>query len=232
MLGNSSKTLSHGMGVALWAVLAGFSLGAQKPGSGTDRSLEFQVDGMTCGLCSEAATRALQKISGVTGAKVDLESTKGSLRARREVRADEVRKALEPLGLEARFSGEPRIAPLSEEEKAGLDIRLASRGEEVRIADHLARGKITIFDYYADWCGPCHLLSPRLERLVRDNDGIALRKIDISDWESPAAKQATRDFKLPGLPYVRVFGPGGKHIGDVHGNHIEKVETLIRKSRQ
>ncbi len=122
------------------------------------------------------------------------------------------------------------VESLSEAEKAGLDIETASKGEALSIRDHLAAGKTTIFDYYADWCGPCHLLSPKLERLVLEYQNLALRKVDIGDWETEVAKQATKEFGLPGLPYVRIYGPSGKLVGTVHGNRIEEVEEIIRKS--
>ena len=103
-----------------------------------------------------------------------------------------------------------------------------SHGNAIRIKDHLARGKVTIFDYYADWCGPCHLLSPKLERLVLRYENVALRKVDLVDWKSKAARQATREFKLPGLPFTQVYDDRGKLLGQVEGNAIEEIEKLIR----
>ncbi len=56
---------------------------------------------------------------------------------------------------------------------------------------------------------------------------MAVRKIDVVSWESEAARQATREFKLPGLPYVRVYGPDGRVLGVVSGNDISKIRALL-----
>lgn len=193
--------------------------------------LEFSVAGMTCAGCARTATDALKNISGVREAKVDFDSKKASVTANRNVGRDEVRQALGALGFEVLFPGEHLVRPLSPEEKEGLDIAVASNGGRVKVKDHLAAGKITIFDYYAEWCGPCHLLTPKLERLVLGHETLALRKVDISDWKSAAAQQATIEFGLPGLPFVRIFDSDGKLLGQVHGNKIDEVLAIVRQRK-
>jgi thiol-disulfide isomerase/thioredoxin len=121
----------------------------------------------------------------------------------------------------------PAQSRLSEEEVARLDVRTISHGEAVRLEEHLVAGKVTIFDYYADWCGPCLLLGRDLERLLASRSDLALRKIDIMNWESEAARQALREFKLQGIPYVRVFGPRGKFLGAVSENDVAQVRALL-----
>ena len=193
------------------------------------QSFEFEVKGMTCDTCAGTATGLLADVPGVHDARVDFETASGVVLADEGVTASAIRSALSSYGFEARFPGDDPAdsVPLSEEERSGLDIRTVSHGEVVNINAELAPEKVTIFDYYADWCGPCHLLTPKLERLVKRYGNVALRKVDIVDWESEAAKQATREFRLSGLPYVRVYGPDGRALGSVVGNHVEQVEALI-----
>ena len=71
--------------------------------------------------------------------------------------------------------------PLPEEVRAGLDMATVSQGERVRIKRHLAPGKLTIVEYYADCCGPCRLPGLKLERLVLRHENVALRRIEVSD---------------------------------------------------
>ncbi len=204
-----------------------------EPRAGKHSGIEqFLVAGMDCTDCAKHAMEVLKNIPEVYRAEVVFNSKQATIEASRRISKNEVRQALGTLGLEARFSGDLVIHPLSEEEKVGLDIKTASRGEDIQLQDHLAPGKTTIFDYYADWCGPCQLLSPKLERLLLKYKHLALRKVDIRNWETKAAKQATKAFGLPGLPYVRIYGPKGKVLGVVHGNHIEKIEEIIARSQK
>lgn len=190
--------------------------------------LEFTISGMTCQNCATTATGVLNKIPGVTTANVVFDSETGSVLGASTLTRDDIHQALGKLGFEVTFASDSLVPPpLTADERALLDIRLATRGQKFNIKDHLVSGKFTIFDYFARWCGPCLLLTPKLERLVANNDNIALRTVDIVDWKSDAAKQATKKFRIRGLPYVRVYGPDGKFLGEVVGNKIEQVETLI-----
>ena len=47
-------------------------------------------------------------------------------------------------------------------------------------------GKLVLFDFYADWCGPCRQISPHLERLAQSDPDVVLVKVDIVDWGPPA----------------------------------------------
>lgn len=49
---------------------------------------------------------------------------------------------------------------------------------------------ITIIDYYADWCGPCQVISPTLEKLEGEYTGkLKIEKVDV-DAESAKAQEA------------------------------------------
>ena len=194
-------------------------------------SINFEIIGMTCQMCVDNAEKALRGIDGVKSAKVDLDSNRAEVLATRKIENAEIRRALAKHGFDAGFSDDP-FPRMPAEERAKLDIRIASKGEAFTLDKHLAKGKVTIVDFWAEWCGPCHALTPKLERLVRDVDGVALRTIELPSWQAESAKQATREFKLPGLPYVRVYGPNGRFVGAVTGNAIEKVKQLIKSAHQ
>ena len=38
---------------------------------------------------------------------------------------------------------------------------------------------LVIVDYYADWCAPCKMMGPVLDRLQADHPDIILEKVDI-----------------------------------------------------
>jgi thiol-disulfide isomerase/thioredoxin len=86
------------------------------------------------------------------------------------------------------------------------DIRTLPAGEAVDLAARSAPGKVTIFDFYAEWCSPCGLITPELEKLVhRRHTEIALRKVDVIGWGSDAAVQQQIEY----LPYLAVVDENG-----------------------
>lgn len=100
------------------------------------------------------------------------------------------------------------------------DIRLVGQGREVALEEHLAPGKLVLFDFYADWCAPCRTLTPRLETLTRQfPDRLALRKIDVVDWESPVARQ----HGIGSLPHLVLFGPDGTRLAEGDANRVLRV---------
>ena len=216
-------------------LLVGLSaVGALTPAAASDTAdqpttLVFRVLGMHCGDCADRATKTLATVPGTLEPTVDFDSKEGRVRSDGTVTKQQIRDSLATLGFEVRFGNETLDSdPLPETIRAGLDIQTVSHGEKIRVKDHLAAGKITIFDYYAEWCGPCHLLSPKLERLVLKYENVALRKLDLVDYDSKLAAQATREFRMPGLPFTRVFNDRGKLLGQIHGNRLEDIEAIVR----
>ncbi len=75
-----------------------------------------------------------------------------------------------------------------------------------------------VVDFYADWCGPCRMLSPMLERLASEFDGeIKFVKINTDD-----EVELTEAFKVSGLPTL-LFMDDGKPIGQSAGLPDEDV---------
>ncbi len=191
-------------------------------------TFRFAVYGMSCDTCAGKASSKLRELRGVVRAGVDFDSKTATVDVEKgALTLGDIQSALGTLGFEALPQGEQPTLPLSDAEKKTLDIQSLRQGERLDLRKNLAQGKVTLFDYYADWCGPCHLLTPKLERLVFKYENVALRKVDIGTWESDAAEQASSEFELPGLPFTRVFDSHGKLLGQVHGNQIEQIEAIV-----
>jgi thioredoxin 1 len=63
-----------------------------------------------------------------------------------------------------------------------------------------------LVDFWADWCTPCHALSPHLERVVKELDGaIRLAKLEVDEGEN--MRLAGR-YSLRGFPTVILFRNG------------------------
>jgi len=60
-----------------------------------------------------------------------------------------------------------------------------------------------IVDFYADWCGPCKMLSPVLEQLALEHTEVKIAKVNID--EEPALAER---YRVRGIPYVAMFRNG------------------------
>jgi thiol-disulfide isomerase/thioredoxin len=100
---------------------------------------------------------------------------------------------------------------------AGLDEReLARGGQLVPLAP--VPGRITVFDFWADWCVPCVALDRELAQVARRHpEDVAVRKIEVVDTDSPAwaAYLAPGGFQLP---HVKLYGRDGKLVWERSGS--------------
>ncbi len=68
-----------------------------------------------------------------------------------------------------------------------------------------------IVDFYADWCGPCKMLSPVLEQLAVEHTDVKIAKVNVD--EEPVLAER---YRVRGIPYVAMFR-GGKLAEQVVG---------------
>jgi thioredoxin 1 len=58
--------------------------------------------------------------------------------------------------------------------------------------------KPCLIDFYADWCGPCKMVSPILEELAQEYDG----KVDIYKIDTDAEQELAGAFGIRSIPSV------------------------------
>jgi copper chaperone CopZ len=196
-------------------------------------TVRFTVIGIDCAACAPPIVKALKGVSGVADAKVDWKAGVATVEVPEGFDRAKLRDAVAAIGYEAVFDGEARkdLLPLPEEERRGLDIKSATDGARIDLKTVVVPGKVTVLDYWAEWCSPCHLLDARLQHLVKANPDIAVRRVNVGKWDNDAARQATREFRLEALPYVRVYDAKGKFVGAVTGGSWDDVLKTIEKAR-
>lgn len=77
----------------------------------------------------------------------------------------------------------------------------------------------TLVDFYADWCGPCRMLTPVLEKVSKDVQGQAvIAKLDIDH-----AQRIASTYKVTSVPTLILFKEG-KEVGRLVG--LRDAETV------
>ncbi len=75
----------------------------------------------------------------------------------------------------------------------------------------IAQG-VTLIDFYADWCGPCRMLAPVLEKVASELQGQAtIAKVDIDHYEELAIEH-----DITSVPTMILF-KDGKEAGRLVG---------------
>ncbi len=114
--------------------------------------------------------------------------------------------------------------------RAGADLRrLSEAGEDVPSLDvHAVAGKVTVFDFYADWCSPCRKVDLHLYRILNARDDLAVRKLNVSSWDSALAKRHLS--AVPSLPYFVVFGPDRRLRTTLAGFDLPALDRAIAEA--
>ena len=110
----------------------------------------------------------------------------------------------------------------------GADVVWLSRaGEDVPELDaHAVAGKVTVFDFYADWCAACRKVDGHVYKRIANGDtALAYRKLNIVEWESALGQRYLRN--VPSLPYVVVYGRSGKRVTVLHGADLAALDRAI-----
>ncbi len=99
-------------------------------------------------------------------------------------------------------------------------------GAQITVDQVLVPGKITVVDFYADWCKPCRELSPFLEKMAKVDPDVYLRKVNIVKWGTPITKQ----FAINSVPDVRVFDRYGRIVGRPSYN-LNEIASFVKRSK-
>jgi thiol-disulfide isomerase/thioredoxin len=111
----------------------------------------------------------------------------------------------------------------------GADVAdVGKNGERVDLVP--VPGKLTIFDFWAEWCEPCKKLEPVLVDIARAHpDRVAIRRVEVIDWDSPVADQHLTPGGF-GLPHLKIYDVQGRRVFE-QSSAPGKLEALIDQVR-
>ena len=91
----------------------------------------------------------------------------------------------------------------------------------------LNSGKPMVVDFWAEWCGPCRMVGPIIEELVKEYEGkVVIGKVDVD-----ANDEITSKFGIRNIPTILFFKNGeivDKQVGATQKSAlIEKIDKLL-----
>lgn len=68
-----------------------------------------------------------------------------------------------------------------------------------------------LIDFYADWCGPCRMLSPTVDEIAEEREDIVVGKINVDD--EPELAEAFGVSSIPTLVVMRSGKVAAQSVG-------------------
>lgn len=88
-------------------------------------------------------------------------------------------------------------------------------------------GKPFVVDFWAEWCGPCKLISPIMDELAVEYEGqIIIGKVNVDENEDLSIKYGIRN--IPTLLFFKNKELTDKFVGAVSKETLEeKIKSLL-----
>lgn len=89
-----------------------------------------------------------------------------------------------------------------------------------------AQGPVMV-DFYADWCGPCKMMAPLVERMAEKYaDQIKIGKLNVEEAMEISDKYNVRN--IPTFIFFKDGQPISTHVGGMSAAELEeKIKTFI-----
>lgn len=79
-----------------------------------------------------------------------------------------------------------------------------------------------LIDFYADWCGPCQMIMPEIEKLDAMADGFKVCKVNVD-----AAGELAAEFGVRSIPALFVVKGGTVVAGNDDMNQVERTADAL-----
>lgn len=82
---------------------------------------------------------------------------------------------------------------------------------------------VTLVDFYADWCGPCKMVSPIVDEIANEYEDITVGKVNVDESNALAAK-----YGVVSIPTIIVFDGGKERTRIVGYKPKEDIFALLK----
>ena len=129
------------------------------------------------------------------------------------------------------------------EGKPFVDFEVTYDGKTTRLSDYVGKGKYTLVDFWASWCGPCMREIPVIKEIYNQYHDKGLQVLGVATWDEPEnTMRAIEQQQIPwptilnsqsigsdaygisGIPCIILFGPDGTIVSrDARGDDLKAV---------
>ncbi|KAH0948283.1 hypothetical protein HN011_011327 [Eciton burchellii] len=103
------------------------------------------------------------------------------------------------------------------------EVVLIQNSEDLKSRLDKAGTDLVVVDFFAVWCGPCKMISPKIEELSKELQHVVFLKVDVDECEDLAA-----EYDITSMPTF-VFIKEGKVLESFAGANFEKLKNTIEK---
>ena len=91
--------------------------------------------------------------------------------------------------------------------------------------DTLISNGVTLVDFYAEWCGPCKMISPILEEISNERNDFKIVKVNVDNYPSLATR-----YGIMSIPTMIVFKDSMEVDKNIGFLPKEEIISLIEKN--
>jgi len=191
----------------------------------------ISLQGVSCQSCGVHSVDALKKTDGVFEASFDMATVELAVSYNPKQQTPQtLAQVVSALGYKTVVGAGQGAYTETTKFSAEADLKvLTNTGKTLELEEHLVAGKVTVFDFFAVWCGPCKRVDKAMSKILASAPDVAYRKINIVDWKSDVAKRYLG--KIPELPYVVIYGKDGQKVTEIAGLDLVRLRTSIQQAR-
>lgn len=196
----------------------------------TARTTKLSLHNIDCAECAADVRTEVEKTHKVYDLKFDKKRVVLTLVVDGTVSDEMLIAAAKRAGIEAKpgDAGGSYLADAKAPEGADVAIVVKDGADYPDLTKALAPGKVTVVDFYADWCGPCRKVDDHIKKRMAERKDLAYRRFNVVDWDTPLAQRHLKN--IPELPYVLVFDGKGARVAAINGADLAELDAAIKKA--
>uniref|UniRef100_A0A194AK15 Thioredoxin n=1 Tax=Pinctada fucata TaxID=50426 RepID=A0A194AK15_PINFU len=82
---------------------------------------------------------------------------------------------------------------------------------------------LALVDFYADWCGPCRMIAPKIEEFAKEFTNVTFLKVNVDE-----SSEISEEYEISAMPTFKLFREG-KVVKEVVGASEAKIKEALEE---